>query len=77
MTQGMGKQIGNYYVVCGALKTTPGTFAPVFTVHQGRGTSGKIVHRQEFPISADVYVTTDGAFEAAAVLAEEWIAANT
>ena len=75
-TQGMGKKIGRCYVVCGALKTTTGTFAPIFTIHEGDTTAGKVVYRQDFPAPIPNFATEDEAFEAAADMAAKWIEVN-
>jgi hypothetical protein len=76
VTQGKGTQIGRHYVVCGALETTPGTFAPIFTIHEGNTSFGKVVYKHEFPAPIPNFATQQEAFDGAADMATKWIAAN-
>ena len=75
-TQGMGKKIGRHYVVCGAFETTTGTFAPIFKIHEGDTSSGKLVYNQDFPAPIPTFVTQQEAFDAGADMAAKWIDAN-
>lgn len=75
-TQGIGRKIGRHYVVCGALETTTGTFAPIFEIHEGNSSAGKLVYKQDFPAPIPSFATQPEAFEAAADMAAKWIDAN-
>jgi hypothetical protein len=76
MTQGIGKKIAGHYVVCGAVKTTTGTFSPIFEIHKGDTSSGKQVHAQRHPATAETFATEDEAHEAAGDMAAGWIKLN-
>ena len=77
VTQGIGRKIGQHYVVCGASATTTGMFAPIFTIHEGDTSFGKVVYKQEIPAPIPNFATQNEAFDAAADMASKWIDANT
>jgi len=76
MTQGMGKKIGRHYVVCGALEMTTGMFAPIFEIHEGDTSSGRLVYKQDVPAPIPNFATQQETFESAADMAAKWIDAN-
>jgi hypothetical protein len=76
ITQGIGKQIGRYYVVVGAEPTPTDTFSPIFEIHDGSTSSAEIIHEQNFSAANPTFATQNEAFDAAEAIAAKWITAT-
>ena len=74
ITHGRGTRIGQYYVVSGALETKSKMFAPVFVIYEGTDALGKIVHRQDLPVTNALELSNvEDAFATADEIAARWI----